>query len=77
MPKIIKHYSKNTYNYIKQYLYNRMFGNNTSVKCKHLIIKNFSKLTLCSLLLKILIDGDVTTSFDKELHDVIQRCEKK
>ena len=25
----------------------------------------------------ILIDGDVTTSFDKEFHAVIQRCEKK
>ena len=41
------------------------------------MIKNFSKLTLYSLLLKILKDWDVTTSFDKEFHTVIQRCEKK
>ena len=34
-------------------------------------------MTLYSLLMKILKDGDVTTSFDKEFHAVIQRCEKK
>ena len=33
MPKIIKHYSKNIYNYIKHYQYNRMFGNNKNLKC--------------------------------------------
>ena len=54
-----------------------MFGNNTSVNVNTEIIKNFSKLTLYSLLLKILKDGDVTTSFDKKFHAVIQRCEKK
>ena len=32
---------------------------------------------MCNLLLNILIDGDVTTSFDKEFDAVIQRCEKK
>ena len=34
-------------------------------------------MTLYSLLLKILKDGVVTTSFDKEFHAVIQNCEKK
>ena len=54
-----------------------MFGNNTSVKCKHLNYYKLLKIDLYSLLLKILKDGDVTTSFDKEFHVVIQRCEKK
>ena len=34
-------------------------------------------MTLYSLLLKILKDGDVTASFDKEFYAVIKRCEKK